>query len=207
MDWDNILPILVAILAFVGLPLAFRSRKKGGPKKVEELCQHLQGIGVKASVLEESISQDKVRKERSWKQKPVGVIKLSDRNIYAVNVIGVASRYGVQYYLDFLVRSSSLTGQEARKRTTMKIKKSSSLRGKVVDIEWKGDAYLSQKLNFDYRLRDNLLQADLKALGGRIAIFPEPKYGHVRIRTTYFLPAVDLFEAIDIIARHIKSGW
>ncbi len=35
----------------------------------------------------------------------------------------------------------------------------------------------------------------------------EPKYEYVRVRTSYFLPSLDLFDAIDIIARHIKSGW
>jgi hypothetical protein len=72
----------------------------------------------------------------------------------------------------------------------------------VIDIEWKGDNSLAQKFNFDYRLKDKLMQADLK---GDIEIFPEPKYEYTRLRTTYFLPELGLFEAINMIAKHIES--
>ena len=93
MDWSDALPVLLAIMVAVGLPLALRSRKKGGPQKVEELCQHLLGIGVKASNLEEGAAQEEVGQKRSWGQKSVGSIKLTDRNIDSINVIGVASQY------------------------------------------------------------------------------------------------------------------
>ena len=39
-----------------------------------------------------------------------------------------------------------------------------------------------------------------------LIIFPEPKYAYARVRTAYFLPSLDLFEAIDIIVKHIKAG-
>ena len=207
MDWDNILPILLGLLALIGLPLAFRSRKKSGPNKVEELCQHLQGIGMKASRPEEDTSQEKTRGKRSRGQKPVGTVKLKGRNIDSINVTGVVSQYGVNYYLDFLVNSPSLTGRENKGKTRMVRKKSSTPLGKVTDIEWRGDDLLAQKLNFDYQLKDKLLQADLNVIKSNIQIFPEPKHAHTRIRTTYFLPAPDMFEAIDTIAKHIKSGW
>lgn len=206
MDWSDILPILIAISVVIGLPLALRSRKKGGQKKVEEFCQHLLGIGVKASTLEKDASQEKVGQKRSWGQKSVGAIKLADRNIDSINVIGVASQYGVRYFLDFLVRGSSLTGRENKKKTRMTRKRSSAFSGKVISIEWKGDDYLARKLSLDYRLTDQLLQADINVLRGGIWIYPEPKYGYTRIRTTYFLPTPDLFESMDTIAKHIKSG-
>ena len=116
MDWDNILPILFGLLALIGLPLAFRSRKKGGQNKVEELCQHLQGIGVEVSRLEEGASQEKQERKRSRGQKPVGTIKLEGRNVDSINVIGVVTQYGVNYFLDFLVKSPSLTGRKNKKR-------------------------------------------------------------------------------------------
>ncbi len=85
-------------------------------------------------------------------------------------------------------------------------KKSPAIWGRVVDIEWKGADYLSQQLNLDYRLKDILLQTELKELKGNIEIFPEPKYEYAGVRTAYLLPSLDLFEAIDIIAKYIKSG-
>ena len=206
MDWSDALPILFGILAAIGLSLAFRSRKKGGPQKVEELCQHLLGIGVKASHLEESTGQEKAGRKRSWGQKSVGVIKLTDRNIDSINVIGVASQSGARYFLDFLVRSVSLTGRENKKKTMMVRRRSAAFSGKVTSIEWKGDDYLVRKLNLDYRLTDRLLAVDINVLRGGISIYPEPKYEYTRIRTNYFLPTPDLFEAMDIIAKHIKAG-
>ncbi len=207
MDWSNIFPILFALLLAVGLPLAFRSLKKGGQKKVEELCQHLQGIGVKASALQKDISQEKMKQNRSWGQRLVGSITLADYNIDSINVIGVASQYGVNYYLDFLVNRPSYMGGSKKKKTKMSTKKSSLFKGKVVDIEWKGDDFLAQKLNFDYGLKAKLLQADLSALKGGISIYPEPKHEYARVRTNYFLPTPDLFGAIDIIANHVKSWY
>ena len=85
-------------------------------------------------------------------------------------------------------------------------KKSPAIWGRTVDIEWEGDVYLFQQLNLDYRLKDILLQTDFKKLKGDIMIFPEPKYEYTRVRTTYPLSSSDLFEAIDIIAKYIKSG-
>ncbi len=207
MDWSNIFPIVVALLLAVGLPLALRSLKKDGQKKTEELCQHLQGIGVKASAVGKDAVQDKMKQKRSWGQKLVGTIKLTDYHIDSINVIGVASQYGVNYYLDFLVNRPSFMGGSKKKKTKMNTKKSSLFKGKVIDIEWKGDDFLDQKLNFDYGLKDKLLQADLSALKGGIAIYPKPKHDCVRIRTAYFLLAPDLFKAMDIIANHIKSWY
>ena len=86
-------------------------------------------------------------------------------------------------------------------------KKNPAIWGRVVDIQWRGDDYLSQELNFDYQLKDRLLQVEPKELKGSIWIFPEPKYEYTRVRTNYSLPSSDLFEAVDIIAGHIKSGW
>ena len=204
MDWGAISSIVLGLSLAFGILVAIRSRKKGGQKKVGELCQHLQGIGVKASELERDISQGKLGQRRSWGQTLVGTIKLTDRNIDSINVVGVATQYGVHYLLDYLVRSYSSIGRQNKKKIRMTRKKSSVLRGTVIDIEWKGDDSFAQKLNFDYQLKHILLQADPK---GSIEIFPEPKYEYARIRTTYFLPTLDLLEAMDIIAKHIKSWY
>ncbi|GAI30124.1 unnamed protein product, partial [marine sediment metagenome] len=99
----------------------------------------------------------------------------------------------------------STVGEKKRKKTRMVRKKSPAIWGRVVDIEWKGDDYLSQQLNLDYQLKDILLQIDFKKLKSNITIFPEPKYEYARVRTSYLLPSLDLFEAIDIIAKYIKS--
>ncbi len=207
MELDNLLPIIIGIMAAIGLPFALRSRKKSGPKKVGELCQHLQGMAVKATVLENGTNQERAGQKRFGTQKPLGTINLTGKNIDSINVHGVASQYGVQYFLDYLVTISSFTGRTDKKKTKMIRKRTSALWGKVIDVEWKGDDSLARNLNLDYQLRDRLLQADLNTFKGGIVIHPEPKHDCARIRTTYFLPTHDLFEAIDLIARQIKSEW
>ena len=207
MEWANILGgIIAALVVAIGLPLALRKRRKGGSQTVEQLLHHLQEIGIKASLAEKGVDAEKMGVGRSFMRSSVGVIEMAGRNIDYINVIGVASQYGVNYFLDYLVRSPGWSGKRRQKKTRMVRKKSPAIWGRVVDIEWKGDDYLSQQLNLDYRLKDILLQAELKELKGNIEIFPEPKYEYARVRTAYLLPSLDLFEAIDIIAKHIKSG-
>ena len=207
MEWTEILTsIITALVVIIGIPLALRKRKKGGSQNVEQLLHHLQGIGVKASLLEKGVQEEKVGVGRGWWRRSEGVIKIEGKHIDYINVSSVASQYGVNYFLDYLVRSPSQSGRKGQKKTKMVRRKSPAIWGRVVDIEWKGDVYLSQQLNLDYRLKDILLQTGPKELKGNIEIVPEPKYECARVRTAYLLPSPDLFEAIDIIARHIKSG-
>jgi len=205
MEWSNILSIIMAILVASGLPLALRSRKKAGPKKREELYQHLQEIGIEASLIEKGSDKEKIGLSRSSGQRSEGIIELEDRNIDFINVISVASQYGACYFLDYLVKCSNIMEERVFKKTRLTKKRSPALWGKVVDIEWKGDASLAQSLNFDYSLEDKLLEADANVFKESISILPEPKYGYVRIRTDYSLPSAEIFEAISSIARHIKS--
>ncbi len=206
MEWLNILAGIITFLVLtIGLPLALRKRKKGGPQNVEQLLHHLQEIGVKASLAEKGVEEEKIGVGRSFMRRSESTIKIEGRNIDYINVISVSSQYGVNYFLDYLVRSPNWSGKKSGKKTRMVRKKSPAIWGRLVDIEWKGDNYLSQQLNLDYRLKDILLQTELKELKGNIVIFPEPKYEYARVRTSYLLPSPDLFEAIDIIAKYIKS--
>jgi len=201
MDWSDILGIIMAIAVAVGLPLALHSRQKGGQKKAEELCQHLAGMGIKAYPGKAEIGEGKVKRSRS--EKSLGVIEVKQRNIDWINIIGVASQYGANYFVDYLVRSPNL-GVVKLNRTSLRKKKEHSLWGRVSTVEWIGDKSLSQSLNLDHRLESMLMQSQF---GGTIQIVPEPKWGYVRIRTNYFLPSPDVFEAIDIVGEHIRSGY
>ena len=208
MEWANIIGGLIAALVFaIGLPLALRKRKQTAPRKMGEFFEHLQKMGVKASLVEKDAAEGKIGTKRGSGQKSEGVIEIKDRNIDYVNVVSVASQYGVNYYLDFLVRRPNWIAQQKRKKTRMVKKRSSATGGKIVDIKWKGDDHLSRELNLDYRLKDRLLQAEPGELKGGIQIYPEPKHEYSRVRTAYLLPSPDLFEAIDIIAGHVKAGW
>lgn len=205
MDWGDILPAIIAVLTAILFPLFLKKRKKGGQKKLNEFYKHLQSIGVNSFVLDKGSEQEKMGKKPSRGERSEGVVKIEDRNIDFISIISVTSQYGVNYFFDYMVKSPLKMREEARKKTRMIKKKSSPLWGKVVDLEWKGDQFLAQRLNLDYELKYKLLNADLNKLKGSILIFPEPKHGYSRIRTHYHLPVIFIIEAIDTIARYIKS--
>ncbi|HUS04550.1 MAG TPA: hypothetical protein VMY79_03400 [Dehalococcoidia bacterium] len=205
MDWSSALSIIVGILLVIGLPLAFRKRKKVGPQKSEEFCQHLQKIGIKAYLVQMRDNREKIGQTRSSGEKSMGIIELKDRNIDSINVTGVTSQYGTHYFINYLVRNPNMVEKRKLKKTRLVSRKSSRLWGKVVAIEWKGDESLSRSLDFDYGLENKLLCSELKDLTASISIFPEPKHEYARIRTAYFLPSSEAFETIGMIARHVKS--
>ncbi len=205
MEWENLIGVITAIVFMVVLPLVLRARKKAGPQKRGELLSHLQNLGVKASLEEKGIQEEKVGASRG--QKSEGVFRLEARKIDYINVTGVSSQYGTNYFLNYLVRRPSWSAERKRGKTRMVKKRSSVILGKVAGIEWQGDDYLSRELNFDFRLKDILLPASRSELKGGIQIYPEPKHQYARIRTAYFLPSLELFEAMETIAGHIRSGW
>jgi len=207
MEWSSILGIVFAVLAAIGLPLALSKRKKAGHQRREELYQHLRKMGVEATLVERGADEEKVGVSRASGQRPEGIIQLRRQNIDSVKVVSVSSQYAVNYFVDYLVKSPNITGKRSLKKTRLVRGKNSALWGKVVAIEWKGDESLARSLNFDYRLKDRLLSADSdpSALKGSIWIFPEQKHGYARIRTDYFLPLPEMFEAMNIIAKHVKS--
>ena len=120
-----------------------------------------------------------------------------------IEIIGIASQYGTYYFLDYIVRSPNLSSLKPEKTVLVK-KKKRHPGGKVLQIHWVGDKYLAQSLNLDYHLESKLLQAQFK---GTITIIPEKKKEYTRIRTGYFLPSPDFFEAVDLIAGHIRSAY
>jgi len=205
MDWSSILTVIMAILVAIGLPLALRRRKKAGPQKKEELCQHLREMGIKAFLIEKGDNKEKIGVSRSSGQRSEGIIELGDGNIDFINVLSTTSQYGVHYFIDYLVRDPNITGERKLKKTSLLRKKSPPLWGKVVAIEWKGDKSLAQSLNFDYSLEDMLLRSALSDFKGSVWIFPEPKHEYARIRTYYSLPSLEAFGAINMIAKHVRS--
>jgi len=206
MDIGKLIPIIIAFVSAVLLPLFLSKRKKEGHKKFEEFCRHLPVIGVRFTELDKESEQAKLGKKISRAQKSEGVVALEERNIDFIIVASVASQYGVNYYIEYLVKSTFDLREESLKKTKMVRKKSSLFGGKVVDIVWKGDQYLAQRLNLDYELKHRLLQTDLNKLKGSIMIIPERKHGYTRIKTSFNLPSPDMFYVIDSVAKYLKSG-
>jgi len=87
MEWSNIISVIIAILVMIGLPLALRKRKKAGPQKREEFCQHLQKMGVRAYPIQMGDDREKIGQRRSSGEKSMGIIELKDRNMAFINVM------------------------------------------------------------------------------------------------------------------------
>jgi len=206
MDLLGFLPAILAILGATVLPLVLRRVRKGRQGKLDELQQHLYSIGVKAAPLDEEAAQEALGGKSPRGQKLEGVVALKDRHIDFVAIASVSSQYGPTYHLDYVVKSRGQGTGAGAKKTRMVRKKRPPLWGRTVDIEWRGDPYLAQRLNLDYDLKYRLLQDGLKAFKGGISIHPEPGRGHTRIRTAYQVPSPALFESLNSIARHVKSG-
>jgi hypothetical protein len=206
MDIGKLIPIIIAFVSAVLLPFFLSKRKKEGHKQFEEFCRHLPGIGVRFTELDKESEQAKLVKKISRAQKPEGVVALEQSNIDFIIVISVATQYGVNYYIEYLVKTTLNLREEPPKKTKLVKKKSSLFGGKVVDIMWKGDQYLAQRLNLDYELKHRLLQTDLNKFKGSILIIPERKHGYTRIKTSFNLPSPDMLYTIDSIAKYLKSG-
>jgi len=165
MGWSSIISIVVGLLAAIGLPLALRERKKNGPRRREALCQHLQKMGVRGYALQSRHDREEIGLSRASGQKSEGIIELEDRNIDFINVISIASPYGVQYFLDYLAKNPKVMERRMLKKARLIRRKKPPPWGKVVGVEWKGDICLCQSLNFDYSLRINYCALSLKTCG------------------------------------------
>ena len=134
MDWGISPGILMAILAVVGLVIALRKRGKAGPQKRDELYQHLKGTGIRASLAERNDQKEKIGLGNATGKRSEGLIIIKDTDMDFINVVGVSSQYGTQYFLDYLVESPRLEGEGAAKKVKLEKKKSPPLWGKVVHL-------------------------------------------------------------------------
>jgi hypothetical protein len=206
MDLKKILPAIIVFLTAFLIPYLLSKRKKKEDKKHKEFSHLLLEIGVEFVELDEDSEQVKFRRKLSLGLKSVSIIALKKSNIDFINVISASSQYGVNFFIEYLVKSTFGLREKPLKRTKMVIKKKSLFGGEVVDVTWKGDQYLAQKLNMDYDLKHKFMQADINTFKGGILIIPEPKHGYIRIKTNYNFPSADIFYAIDTLAGYMRSG-
>jgi hypothetical protein len=205
MNLAKIIPTLVAFLTIFLLPIFLSKRKKESPKKVQKFKQHLLAMGVNFDELDKKSDLKELDIKLPLGQKPEGLFSIKDKNIDFILVTSVASQYGVNYFVEYLVRINFDLRKEPARKTRMTKKKNSLFGREVVDIVWKGDYHLSQRLNLNYEIKHKLIQAISRKFKGGISIEPEPKHGYTRIKTNYHLPSHEVFSAIDSIAMYVKS--
>jgi hypothetical protein len=206
LSCGSIVTIVIMLGGIVGFILSYFGLKKAGRKKVKELRDHLDTIGVKSWTDDFAYDREKDGKKRSGGYKYLGKILLSGKEIDSIVVTGVASQYGINYYLDFMVSRTSLSnGDKSKVKLARRKIREHFSREKTQNIIWKGDTVLAKKLDADTRLKEKLLRNDLKPVRYTIEIVPEQQGSHDRIRTAYFLPSIDILEVLNIVAKHMKS--
>jgi len=210
MEWTSVIGPLIAIAVVVIMRVILGKKKKeggveGGIASKEEFYEHLRAARIEASLADAGDSRGEMGLGRASGQKSEGIIKLEDRHIDSINIVNMTGQFGTSYFVDYLVKSPNISMGRAPKKTRLTVKKSPPVLGKVAGIRWSGDKSLAQTLNLDYSLEDKLLRSVQGNFQGNVWIFPEPKHGYTRIRTDYFPPSAELFGAISIIARYIRS--
>jgi hypothetical protein len=207
MEWSKVLPAAIAFLAAFLMPLIFSKRSKEGEKKKNNTSQNLLSLGIDFEKIEKGDERIEFVKKLSWGQKAEGIFKIENRNIDFIFLISESNQYGVNFSLDYIIQNSFNVREEPVRNTRMKLIKDSLMGRKSVGVLWKGDTYLSQKLNMDYALKDKLKNTGLKELKLKLRIIPEKKHGYTRIKTDFISPSQDLISFIDSVAGHIKEGF
>jgi len=206
MEWEKIIPAIIAILTAFILPIIFSKRKKEGSKKKKDYSLNLDELGIKFEKIEKDDERISFVKKLSLGQKAEGIFALKGKKIDYIFIISVTSQYGTNYYLEFVVKNTFNLRDEPIKNTRMKLKKNSLISKKYVDIIWIGDRYLAQKLNMDYDLKYKLLHRVVNEQKINIRVVPDKKRGYTRIRTNFVPFSDDFIVSIDSIAGHIKTG-
>ena len=203
MDWWNTFVIvLLLFLTVIGLALPFMKLKKGSSEDVGLLLDHLQNMGIYATLLEVDKKTGRRGARQASMERCQGAIKIGGRNIDLINVVSKATPFGDRLFADYLVGTGLWLAKTRQRKTGLVRKGALGMLGVGGGIDWKGDEWLCQELNYDPRLKDKLGQAEME---GSISILPGGEYAKVRI--AYQLPSAGLFEVIDIIAGHIRSVW
>ncbi|UCG09961.1 MAG: hypothetical protein JSW30_04305 [Dehalococcoidia bacterium] len=200
--WDTFVIVLLLFLAVIGLARPFMKLKKGSPKDVSLLLDHLQGMGIYATLSEVDKKAGARGARRASMERCQGAIKIGGRNVDLINVVSKATPFGDRLFADYSVGTGLWLAKTSRKKTGLVRKGALGVLGGGGDIEWKGDEWLCRELNYDPRLKDKLGQAEME---GGLSILPGSECAKVRV--AYQLPSANLFEVIDIIAGHIRSVW
>lgn len=206
MDWSNILPAIIAIITAIVFPFILKKRKKEGPKKRKDYAQSLDELGLKFEKIDKGDDRVSFIKKQSFSQKAEGIFALKEKNIDFLFIMSVTSQYGINYFIEFIVKNTFNLRDEPLQNTRMKLKRESFVSKKYVDLFWKGDSYLAQKLSMDYDLKHKLLNYIVNEEKVILTIIPEKKHGYTKIKTN-FIPLTDEFiSLINSLAGHIKTG-
>jgi len=228
-EWGLVIAAVSAIIAGLLIWFIVHQKKSLVPKIINNVCSQLQQAGIEAhGVTKGSIYLEKLGHEQKIEGDLVGVCDIRDGDIAYIRYV-IYTGYGrSDNYLEYLVGRNTpkkgISKQEGSKfkqivtsiswgsDTSLSVRKTKPIFGRVVDISWEGDVALSQQLNSDYELKDTILQHYRSSKASKhilkIEIYNYSKnYGYAIIRTAHLEPTIEDFEIMKIIARHIKSTW
>ncbi len=210
---EYVLVPAVILVVVGGMILRFRWERNRSSDKLGELKRHLQNLGIQTYLLAERSGQPPVERRGLWSDvwsymtRSADTLGIKERDLDCVFVVYGVSKQGTHYWLDYIVKATHWPPAKSLKTTRMRKKRRFLFLGRATDIEWKGDDSLAAILQGDYKLKERLLKSRYVGQVMRwISIYPQAKYGYYKIRTSYYLPDTEFFEALDTIAGHLKSG-
>jgi len=106
MEWNKLLPAIIAIVTAFILPIILSKRKKEGSKKKKDYSLNLAELGIKYEKIEKDDERISFVKKLSLGQKAEGIFALKGKKIDYIFIISVTSQYGTNCSLEFIVKNT-----------------------------------------------------------------------------------------------------
>lgn len=198
---------------------------------LDELCRHLQGIGLTAKVAwddprPEAVHYQITQGYYAHIESPLGYVEVEGKSIDAVRLCitmespwrqgkldwpSAPANYRVTYSISYLVHGEFVKDLEGDLKAETRPIKAGLFEKRITGFEWKGGR-LSVILNADSDLMNRLSKMGLP----HVVIMPHREEKHVEIRTSTIVadertargmafPTPEAFDAYDRMAQRIRS--
>ncbi|MFW6132024.1 MAG: hypothetical protein ACOC5F_05465, partial [Candidatus Aminicenantaceae bacterium] len=105
MEWKDIIPAIVAFLTAFLFPFIFARRKKDVLKKKKDFSQNLSMLGIQFQQIDKKDERISFLKKTSWGKKVEDIFLIKKHNIDYIFISIEKSQYGVNYFLEFIVKT------------------------------------------------------------------------------------------------------
>jgi hypothetical protein len=173
--------------------------------ELAELCAHMTSLGIDCKTIDKKEAPMKLSR---WSGKRCIVVEA--RNFEVVCVLKQSSQHSSTITVQYVVAGKKEQGKDLK--ADLMIKKRGVMRRELEDIRWRG-FYLAELLEYDSELKERLTDIVRKRELPGMRIRYNEKMESTVISTTYqgyrikMMPSVELLNAYDRIARHVKEVY
>jgi hypothetical protein len=190
----------------VFLVLSFEAIRKGRKAKntsremAQNIPHHFRNIGIELKTLSGQDAESRLGKNA---QVRVALFELQRREVEFLEVVHVATGQGDNTGSPRFDYIFHVSGANKQKMVDTEVKSES--------LKWKnhviGNNSLAESLNQNDQLGSLLIPLRSRMGIWDLEIIADPSKMLAKIRTREFLPTLEQLEAIDVIARHVKTVW